>query len=180
MSSNNQVTKLSLPDQQLELPIVLGSEGEKAIDIRKLRSETGYITLDSGYGNTGSCLSGITFIDGEKGILRYRGYPIEELAQKRSFLEVAYLLIYGELPDAKTRDAFQETVTRHTLIHEDMKKFFEGYPRNAHPMAILASMFCSLSTYYAAGDDHLDQAGTLGIAFPHGRREALRCNAVSA
>ena len=156
MSSDTQVAKLVLEGKEVELPVVTGSEQEKAIDIRKLRSETGYITMDSGYGNTGSCESAITFIDGEKGILRYRGYPIEELAARCSFLEVCYLLIYGELPDAKTKEEFESAVTRHTLIHEDMKKFFEGYPRNAHPMAILASMFCSLSTYYSS-DAGLDQ-----------------------
>jgi citrate synthase len=156
MSSDNQVAKLILDGKEVELPVISGSENEKAIDIRQLRSETGYITLDSGYGNTGSCLSAITFINGEKGILRYRGYPIEELAQRCSFLEVAYLLIYGELPDAATKASFEQEVTRHTLIHEDMKKFFEGYPRNAHPMAILASMFCSLSTYYS-GEAGLDR-----------------------
>jgi citrate synthase len=156
MSSDKQVAKLVLEGKEVELPVVTGSEQEKAIDIRQLRSETGYITMDSGYGNTGSCESAITFIDGEKGILRYRGYPIEELAARCSFLEVCYLLIYGELPDAKTKEEFESAVTRHTLIHEDMKKFFEGYPRNAHPMAILASMFCSLSTYYSS-EAGLDQ-----------------------
>jgi len=145
--------KLILPEQEVELPIVVGSEFEKAIDISKLRAQTGFITLDSGYGNTGSCSSAITFIDGEKGILRYRGYPIEQVAEKCSFLEVAYLLIYGELPDGETKAKFLNDVTRHTLVHEDMKKFFEGYPPHAHPMAILASMFCSLSTYYPDGKD---------------------------
>jgi citrate synthase len=147
------VAKLVLEDRTYELPVVVGSENEKAVDISKLRSDSGYITLDSGYGNTGSCLSSITFIDGEKGILRYRGYPIEELAERRSFLEVAYLLIHGELPTAQQRDAFTARVTNHTLIHEDMKKFFEGFPAHAHPMAVLASMFCSLSTYYPDESD---------------------------
>jgi citrate synthase len=145
--------KLMLPEQEVELPIVIGSEYEKAIDISKLRAATGFITLDSGYGNTGSCSSAITFIDGEKGILRYRGYPIEEIADKCSFLEVAYLLIYGDLPNPEQKGAFFDNITSHTLIHEDMKKFFEGYPPNAHPMAILASMFTSLSTFYPQGDD---------------------------
>ena len=153
MSSDQEVAKLILPDREYELPVVTGTEQEKAIDIRQLRADTGYITLDSGYGNTGSCFSSITFINGEQGILQYRGYPIEELAQKCSFLEVAYLLIYGELPNDAQKQEFVDAITRHTLIHEDMKKFFEGYPRNAHPMAILASMFCSLATYYSGEDD---------------------------
>jgi citrate synthase len=145
--------KLILPEQEVDLPIVVGTESEPAIDISKLRALTGFITLDSGYGNTGSCSSGITFIDGEKGILRYRGYPIEQLANGCSFLEVAYLLIYGDLPSAEQRAVFTNKVVKHTLIHEDMKKFFEGYPPNAHPMAILASMFTSLSTFYPEGSD---------------------------
>ena len=145
--------KLILPDQEVELPLVRGSEDEVALDISKLRAQTGVITLDSGYGNTGSCSSGITFINGEKGILRYRGYPIEELADRCSFLEVAYLLIYGDLPNPAQKADFSNRVVKHTLIHEDMKKFFEGYPPNAHPMAILASMFTSLSTFYPEGSD---------------------------
>lgn len=140
--------KLQLEDQNIELPVIVGSENEKAIDIRKLRSETGHITLDSGYGNTGACESKITFIDGEKGILRYRGIPIEELAEKSDFVEVAYLLIYGELPTNEQLERFRTGITRHSLIHEDMKHFFNGYPSSAHPMAILSSMVCSLSAYY--------------------------------
>jgi citrate synthase len=123
------------------------------VDISRLRSGTGHITLDSGYGNTGSCTSGITFIDGEKGILRYRGYPIEQLAASCDFLDVAHLLIYGELPTGERKSRFTSAVTNHTLIHEEMKKFFEGYPPSAHPMAILASMFTSLSTFYPDGED---------------------------
>ena len=148
-----KTAKLVLPEQEVELPIVVGSEFENAIDISKLRAQTGFITLDSGYGNTGSCSSTITFIDGEKGILRYRGYPIEQIAEKCSFLEVAYLLVEGELPNPEQKASFLEKITRHTLIHEDMKKFFEGYPPHAHPMAILASMFTSLSTFYPNNDD---------------------------
>ncbi len=148
-----EMAKLVLGDRTYELPTFGGTERERAIDIAKLRSDTGFITLDDGYGNTGSCKSAITFIDGEKGILRYRGYPIEELAERCSFLEVAYLLIHGELPNAEQHARFLADVTRHTLIHEDMKKFFEGYPPHAHPMAILASMFCSLSTYYPDDSD---------------------------
>ncbi len=140
--------RLTLDGKDYDLPVVVGSEGERAIDIRKLRDTTGAVTLDPGYGNTGACLSGITFIDGDKGILQYRGYPIDELAEKASFLEVAYLLIYGKLPNAAEWKGFSELITRHTLLHEDMKKFFEGYPPHAHPMAILAAMVASLSTYY--------------------------------
>ncbi|HJW34466.1 MAG TPA: citrate synthase [Holophagaceae bacterium] len=145
--------KIILDGKEIELPVVTGSEGEKAIDITRLRELTGYVTLDPGYGNTGSCQSSVTFIDGDQGILRYRGYPIEDLAEKSSFLEVAHLLIYGELPDAKKKAAFEQEVTMHTLLHEDMKKFFEGYPSTAHPMAILGAMFASMSTFYPKKKD---------------------------
>ncbi|MCE9634332.1 MAG: citrate synthase, partial [Planctomycetes bacterium] len=148
-----QNAKLILEGKEFELPVVAGSEQEKAFDIQKLRDATGYVTLDPGYGNTGACLSAVTFIDGEKGILRYRGYPIEDLAEKASFLDVAYLLINGEMPNAAQKAEWQDHITRHTLIHEDMKKFFEGYPPHAHPMAILAAMFQSLSTFYPEGKE---------------------------
>jgi citrate synthase len=140
--------KLILDGKEYDLPVIVGSENEPALDTTKLRELTGCVTLDPGYGNTGSCFSAVTFIDGEKGILRYRGYPIEDLAEKSSFLEVAHLLIYGELPTKEQKAKFESSVTNHTLIHEDMKKFFEGYPGSAHPMAILGAMFASLSTYY--------------------------------
>ena len=141
--------KLHLDGKEYEFPTIVGSEGEVGIDITKLRRDTGgTITLDSGYGNTGSCQSAITFIDGEKGILRYRGYPIEQLAEKASFTEVSYLLIRGELPDREQLDNFNHDLTYHSMLHEDMKKFFEGYPPTAHPMAILSSMVASLSSYY--------------------------------
>jgi citrate synthase len=153
--------RLTLDGKDYDLPVVVGSEGERAIDIRKLRDTTGAVTLDPGYGNTGACVSAITFIDGDKGILQYRGYPIDELADKASFLEVAYLLIYGKLPNAAEWKAFSELITRHTLLHEDMKKFFEGYPPHAHPMAILAAMVASLSTYYP---DSANGAASLNIA----------------
>lgn len=144
--------KLTYDGKEYELPLIEGTEGEVAIDMRALRKETGgAITYDPGYGNTGSCSSAITFINGEEGILRYRGYSIEDLAAKASFVEVCYLLIYGELPNASQLAKFSDRLTRHTLIHEDMKKFFEGYPQNAHPMAILSSMVSSLSAYYAVG-----------------------------
>jgi citrate synthase len=141
--------KLTYEGQEYELPVVEGTEGEKAFDISKLRSRTGgIITLDNGFANTGSCRSEITFIDGEEGILRYRGYPIEELATQGDFVEICYLLIYGDLPDEKELKSFRHKLTYHSLLHEDMKKFFEGYPLTAHPMAILSSMVASLSAYY--------------------------------
>ena len=143
-----ETVKLNIDGKIFELPLYTGAEGEKAIDITKLRTETGYITSDIGYKNTGATKSAITFLDGENGILRYRGYPIEQLAEKASFLEVAYLLIYGDLPSAKELKDFDSKIRRHTLIHEDMKKFYEGYPAKAHPMGILASMIGALSTFY--------------------------------
>ena len=132
----------------MQLPVITGTENEKAIDISKLRSETSYITMDHGYMNTGSCLSSVAFIDGDRGILRYRGIPIEELAEKSTFTETAYLLIYGKLPTRAELDQFNHTLTHHSMIHEDMKRFFDGYPSTAHPMAILSAMICSMSSYY--------------------------------
>ena len=122
---------------------------KKAIDISKLRSQTGHITLDSGYVNTGSCQSGITFLDGEKGILRYRGIPIEQLTENSSFIEVSYLLINGKLPNQQELDRFSDEINNHALIHEDMKRFFESFSTEAHPMAILSAMVASLSAYYS-------------------------------
>lgn len=143
-----ETVKVIIEGKTYELPVVTGSENEKAIDIAKLRSDSSYITIDPGYGNTGSCKSAITYIDGEKGILRYRGYPIEELADTTTFVEIAYLLIYGELPTKKQLSAFSNSFTEHAMIHEDMKNFFDGYPSSGHPMAILSAMVCSLSGYY--------------------------------
>ena len=144
-----EIAKIELDGKKFELPITEGTENEKGIDISKLRAETGgYITLDPGFKNTGSTKSAITYLDGENGILRYRGYPIEQLAEKASFLEVSFLLIYGELPSKEELDSFKASITNHTLVHEDMKQFFEAYPAQAHPMGILASMVCSLSTFY--------------------------------
>ena len=140
--------KLSLQGQEYDLPIVTGSEGEVGVDISQLRSKTGAITSDNGYGNTGSCHSSITFINGEKGILRYRGYPIDELAKNSNFIEVSYLLIFGHLPSQVELEKFQFDLTHHSLIHEDMKKFFEGFPPTAHPMGILSAMVSSLSAFY--------------------------------
>jgi citrate synthase len=146
--NSDKPAKLLIGDIELDLASTTGTEGETSIDITKLRDKTGVITMDSGYGNTGSCFSSITFIDGEKGILRYRGYPIEDLAANSNFTEVSYLLIYGHLPSNKELERFQFDITHHTLIHEDMKKFFEGFPPSAHPMGILSAMVSSLSAYY--------------------------------
>ncbi len=140
--------KLILEDQTIELPIIEGSEGEKGIDVTNLRTETGYITFDPAYGNTGSCTSDITFIDGEQGILRYRGIPIEQLAEKSSFVEVCFLLIYGKLPTQDELNKFRYEIRYHSMIHEDFKRLFDGYPMNAHPMGVLASTVGALSTFY--------------------------------
>jgi len=140
--------KLILDENEYELPVVVGSEGEVGMDVRSIRKQSGAITFDPGYGNTGSCESAITFIDGEKGILRYRGYPIEQVAASSRFSEVCFLLVYGGLPNQQQYDEFRQRLTRHTLIHEDMKKFFEGYSMTGHPMAILASMVTGMGTYY--------------------------------
>ena len=145
--------QLTLDGKTIELPIVKGTEDEKAIDVTQLRSETKYITFDPSYGNTGSCSSDITYISGEKGILRYRGYPIEQLADNSSFVEVIYLLLYGELPNETELVSFNKEITYHSLIHEDMKRFFDGYPMNAHPMGVLASTVAALSTFYPARVD---------------------------
>jgi len=144
----DKMAKLIIEGKTYELPIVVGSEGERAIDIKGLRLDSSHITLDPGFGNTGACQSEITFIDGEKGILRYRGIPIEQLAQKSTFIETAYLVIYGELPTKARLGEFSKAFTNHSMIHEDMKNFFRGYPSTVHPMAILSAMVCSLSAYY--------------------------------
>lgn len=140
--------ELTLEGQTYSLPVITGTENEKAIDISTLRAKSKYITLDQGYGNTGSCQSKITYIDGEKGILRYRGIPIEQLAERSSFVETSYLLIYGKLPNQTELKDFNYKLSNHSLIHEDMLHFYDGYPSAAHPMAILSSMVCSLSAYY--------------------------------
>jgi len=144
----SETAKLILGDKTYEFPVIEGTESEKAIDISKLRDQTGYVTLDIGYKNTGATTSSITFLDGELGILKYRGYPIEQLAEKSSFIEVAYLLIYGELPTQTQLTDFQYQISRHTLVHEDMKKFFDGFPSRSHPMGQLSSLVCSLSAFY--------------------------------
>ena len=149
----SEIAKLTLGENTYELPVITGSEDEKAIDISKLRGMSGYITIDTGFKNTGSTKSAITFLDGEKGILRYRGYPIEQLAEQAEFLEVAYLLIYGNLPTQEEYRAFKESITHHTLVHEDMREFIEAYPAKAHPMGILAASVCTLSTFYPESQD---------------------------
>ncbi len=156
----SEMAKLHYDDQVYELPIIVGTEGERAIDIRGLRTDTGLISLDSGYANTGACTSDITFLDGEKGILRHRGYAINELAEHGSFLELAYLLIYGELPTREQSDAFVNDVTRHTLIHENLRHVFQGFPLKAHPMAILSSMVVSMSAFYQDQYNALDPEHT--------------------
>jgi citrate synthase len=149
----SETAKIEIDGKTYEFPVITGSENEKAIDIKKLRGTTGYITIDPGFKNTGSTTSAITYLDGENGILRYRGYPIEQLAEKATFLEVAFLLIYGELPNKTELVDFKKSITNHTLVHEDMKQFFEAYPSKAHPMGVLASMVVSLSTFYPESQD---------------------------
>jgi len=144
----SEVARIELDGKIYELPVITGTENEKAIDISKLRDLTGYVTLDTGYKNTGATTSSITFLDGELGILHYRGYSIEQLASKASFIEVSYLLIYGELPTQAELDWFESSIKKHTLVAEDMKQFFEAYPSKAHPMGVLSSMISSLSTFY--------------------------------
>ncbi len=143
-----ETCKITIEGKSLELPIVTGAEGEKGIDIATLRQETGYVTLDDGYRNTGSCQSTISFINGEKGILRYRGYPIEELAEHSIFAESAYLVICGELPTQEQLERWSSLLTEHELLHESMRHLFDGFPPTAHPMAILSSMINASSCYY--------------------------------
>jgi len=144
----SEKAELKIDGKTIELPIITGSEKEKAIDISKLRGSSGYVTIDPGYKNTGSTTSSITFLDGEEGILRYRGYSIEDLADKASFLEVSYLLIYGELPTTEEFSKFKTEITQHTLIHEDIKNILEGFPSNSHPMGVLSSLVSSLTAFY--------------------------------
>ncbi|MFN3404680.1 MAG: citrate synthase [Cytophagaceae bacterium] len=157
-----EFAEIILDGKSYKFPVIVGSEGEKAIDIGKLRDTTGYVTFDIGYKNTGATKSSITFLDGEQGILRYRGYPIEQLADKSSFLEVSYLLIYGELPTKEQLEKFSNRITRHTNLHEDFKKIFDGFPSSAHPMGVLSSLVSSLTAFYPgaidpnASDDVID------------------------
>ena len=154
--SRTEAASLRIGPEELDLPIVRGTEGDDAVDIARLRSETGLITLDPGYGNTGACTSAITFLDGEEGILRYRGYPIEQLAEHSTFLEVAYLLIWGELPTRVQLEGFVSEVTHHTLIREEMRHFFDSFPTDAHPMAVLASGVVGMSTFYPDSQNIFD------------------------
>ncbi|MFZ7112519.1 MAG: citrate synthase [Desulfatiglandales bacterium] len=143
-----RTAQLIIDGKTFELPVIEGTEHEKAIDIRRLRQDTGFITYDPGLGNTGSCKSNITFMDGEKGVLRYRGIPVEQLAEHSTFRETAYLLINGELPSREELNRFSVLLNDHSLIHEDMREFFENYPRRAHPMGILSSMVNALRAFY--------------------------------
>jgi citrate synthase len=145
---NTAGATLTHDGRSVTLPVVTGTEGETAIDIQQLRAKTGLITLDPGYGNSGACRSAITFIDGEKGILRYRGYPIEELAERSTFLEVSWLLLYGELPTREQLEEFDGEIRRHTLLHENFKRFFEALPKDAHPMPVCSAAVGALSTFY--------------------------------
>ncbi len=156
--SQEKPVKLEINGQSFEFPVIKGSENEKAFDVSSLRAKTGYVTMDNGYANTSACTSAITFLDGEEGILRYRGIPIEELAEKSNFLEVSFLLIYGHLPTATEFDAFKSEITRHTLLREDLVKLYDGFPRNAHPMAVLSSIVCAMSTFYQDSLDPTDPA----------------------
>jgi citrate synthase len=153
MEQTRHAARFELDGKGAELPVLVGTEGEVAIDVAKLRASTGAITLDPGFGNTGSCRSAITFIDGEKAILRYRGYPIEELAEKSSFLEVAWLLLHGDLPIQKELDDFRLQIRRHTMLHENYGRFFDALPKDAHPMPVCAAAVGALATFYDEPDD---------------------------
>ncbi len=144
-------------DGEYRYPLVDSSVGDRGFDIGKLRAQTGLVTLDSGYGNTAGCTSAITYLDGEQGILRYRGYPIEQLAERGTFLETAYLLINGELPTVDELATFRDEITQHTLLHEDVKRFFDGFPSDAHPMAMLTSVVSALSTFYQDSHNPFDE-----------------------
>ena len=148
-----EAAKLTIDDQELDLPVVMGTENERGLDISRLRAESGLITLDDGFVNTGSTQSGITFLNGEEGILRYRGYRIEDIAANCDFVETCYLLIYGDLPNTQQLQDFRMSISRHTMLHEDMRSFYNGFPRDAHPMAIASSVVAALSTFY---QDSLD------------------------
>jgi citrate synthase len=160
----SETVKFSYGGKDFELPIIEGTENEKAIDIAKLRAQTGLITIDPGFKNTGSTTSSITFLDGELGVLRYRGYNIEELAEKSTFLEVAYLLIYGELPTQSQFEKFTREITTHTLVHEDIKKILDGFPSNSHPMGVLSSLICSLTAFYPESLDPSRNEGAVNLS----------------
>ncbi|KIX79005.1 citrate synthase [Streptomyces sp. JL4002] len=155
MSDNSVVLRYA--DGEYTYPVVESTVGDQGFDISKLRAQTGLVTLDSGYGNTAAYKSAITYLDGEQGILRYRGYPIEQLAERSSFIEVAYLLINGELPTVDQLASFRNEITQHTLLHEDVKRFYDGFPRDAHPMAMLSSVVSALSTFYQDSHNPFDE-----------------------
>ncbi|KIF69827.1 citrate synthase [Streptomyces sp. AcH 505] len=154
---DNDAVVLRYGDGEYTYPVINSTVGDMGFDIGKLRSQTGLVTLDSGYGNTAAYKSGITYLDGEQGILRYRGYPIEQLAEGSSFVEVAYLLINGELPTVDELASFKNEITQHTLLHEDVKRFYDGFPRDAHPMAMLSSVVSALSTFYQDSHNPFDE-----------------------
>lgn len=154
--TNNAVV-LRYGDDEYTYPVIDSTVGDKGFDIGKLRANTGLVTLDSGYGNTAAYKSAITYLDGEQGILRYRGFPIEQLAEQSTFLEVAYTLINGELPKVDELSTFKNEITQHTLLHEDVKRFFDGFPRDAHPMAMLSSVVSALSTFYQDSHNPFDE-----------------------
>ena len=160
----SSTAEIKVDGKSIELPVVEGTESEKAIDISKLRGQSGIITIDPGFKNTGSTKSAITFLDGEKGILRYRGYSIEDLAEKSSFIEVSYLLIYGELPTTEQLQQFESNITNHTLVHEDVKKILEGFPSTAHPMGVLSSLVCAQTAFYPASLDPNRRAGEVDMS----------------
>ena len=150
------VAKVNVEGKEIEFPILEGTENEKALDIGRLRKDTGLITIDEGFVNTGSTRSGITFLNGEQGVLRYRGYAIEDLAANCDFVEVCYLLIYGELPTQAELEEFRMSIRAHTMLHEDMRLFYNGFPRDAHPMATLSSVISAMSTFYQDSIDPLN------------------------
>jgi citrate synthase len=154
--TSDEVATLQYPGGELQLDIEHATEGADGIALDALLTKSGYTTFDPGFVNTSSTKSAITYIDGENGILRYRGYPIEQLAEKSTFIEVSYLLIYGELPTKEQLDRFTTLIQRHTLLHEDLKRFFDGFPRNAHPMPVLSSAVNALSAYYQDSLDPMD------------------------
>ncbi|MFK7738642.1 MAG: citrate synthase [Pirellulaceae bacterium] len=155
---DSETAHLKVGDKELEMPVIVGTEQEKALDIAALRAKTGYVTLDEGFVNTGSTSSSICFLDGEKGILRYRGYPIEQIARQCDFVETSYLLIKGKLPNEQELSEFRASIRHHTMIHEDMRSFYNGFPKDAHPMAILSSVVGALSTFYQDSLDPKDPA----------------------
>src|SRR5688500_5043200 len=157
MPNHDSVVALDHSGGEHKMPIHPATGGPSAFDIGKLLASTGLVTFDPGFGNTAACASAITYIDGDAGILRYRGYPIEELAERSTFLETSYLLIYGELPTREELDSFTNKISRHTLLHEDLKRFFDGFPRDAHPMPVLSSAVSALSTFYQDSLDPLDE-----------------------